>query len=106
MAIEKIFDESVFHGSPIAKNMTQFDLLLELLYIYQLNFIVTLTNEYLQRNILPETIIWYMIKLLGVLILTTGYELSPWSDMWSSRSQYKYAKPHVIGKLGFIKTKF
>ena len=52
--IKKIFGEYVFPGSSIDKYMTRLYLLLDLLPRDNLNVIVTLTNEELQRNIYSE----------------------------------------------------
>ena len=49
--IRKIFGKYVFPGSYIDKNMKRLELFLDLLPRYNLNVIVTLTNEEPQRNI-------------------------------------------------------
>ena len=65
MAIEKIFSESVYPQSNIAKNMTRLELLLDIFPRDQLNLIFTLTNVGLQRKISLETTKWEMIIFLG-----------------------------------------
>ena len=44
MEIEIIFGDYIFNRSPIAKKMKRLDFSPEIFPIYQLNFIVTLTN--------------------------------------------------------------
>ena len=65
MVIETIFGDSIFPGSPVAKNMKHTDLLVEIFPIYELNLIVTLTNAELLKNISRETTRLEIIMFLG-----------------------------------------
>ena len=54
--LKTIFGGSIFLVSPNAKKLEGPELLLDILPIYQLNPVVTLKKEYLQRNILPDEV--------------------------------------------------
>ena len=58
MAIEKIFSDSVFPGSPVARNMKQIYFFLEIFLRDELNRIITLKNTDI-KNISSKNNIGY-----------------------------------------------
>jgi hypothetical protein len=88
-------------GSDVGAHRSRLDYFLLMFPPLQLNEIVRLTNIHLLKKKKKKlTSIGEVIKMFGVLILSTRYEFGSRSSLWSLNPNSKYVPAPAFGKTG------
>jgi hypothetical protein len=93
-------------GSDVGAHRSRLDYFLLMFPPLQLNEIVRLTNIHLLRKKKKLTSIGEVIKMFGVLILSTRYEFGSRSSLWSLNPTSKYVPAPAFGKTGMSRCRF
>ena len=87
-------------------DMSALDFFLVMFPPKQLNNMVQFSNDELTQFNLPRTNISELLKFFGVIILTTKFEFTSRTSLWSTVAPSKYRPAPLFGQTGMSKHRF
>jgi Transposase IS4 len=93
-------------GSDPGRQVSRFDVFLQLFPPLQLRLIVTLTNERLEATHERATTVSEMLKYFGIMILATRCQFSNRCDLWNTVPSHPYNVVYNFGRTGMTRHRF
>ena len=93
-------------GSDVYRRLSRLDYFLLMFPPKQLTKMLQLTNRNLLEHQKRTTTTGELLKMFGVMILTTRYEFTSRASLWSTIAPHKYMTAPAFGKTGMARNRF